>query len=217
MSDMTSSSQNSIADNIAEEIEALRAETIRALTPTLGEDQTQVVFGSGDPSSPLMIVGEAPGPQEDQEGQPFVGRSGQLLNEMLASVGLERARVWISNVVKVWPNKRSGRSLKTRAPYVAEKKASRPFFEREVALIAPRAIICLGGTSAKELISKDFKITEERGEWRDGPNGIPTLATYHPSYILRMQSMSSETGEQMQREFMDDLRRAATRAGLLEE
>jgi DNA polymerase len=197
-------------------IEALRNETVEALTPMLTDDQTQVVFGSGNPDSPLMIVGEAPGPQEDREGTPFVGRSGQLLNAALEKLGLSRDEVWISNVVKVWPNKRNGKTLKTRAPYVAERKASRPFFEREVGIVEPKAIICLGGTAAKELIDRDFRITEERGEWRKGPQNIPTLATYHPSYILRMQSTSTDVGEVMLQEFTNDLRRAAARAGLLE-
>ncbi len=196
-------------------IEVLRAETIATLTPLLTEDQTQVVFGVGDPASPLMLVGEAPGPQEDREGEPFVGRSGQFLNEALREIGLERERIWISNTVKVWPTTRTGRSLKTRPPNAAEKKASHPFFEREVALIGPKVILCLGGTAAKALIGKAFKITQERGEWREGPQGIPTLATYHPSYILRVQGMSPDSGAQLKQDFVADLSRAARRAGLL--
>ena len=198
-----------------EQIRHLQDETIRTLAPHLTEDQNQVVFGDGNPNATLMLVGEAPGPQEDKEGVPFVGRSGQLLSAMLEELGLSRDDIWISNVVKVWPTTRNGNSLRTRPPRAAERKASRPFFEREVALIQPEAIICLGGTAAKELIDRSFKITEERGEWRTGPQGIPTMATYHPSYILRIQSMDPERGQEMEREFVDDLRRAATRAGML--
>ncbi|HEX8680740.1 MAG TPA: uracil-DNA glycosylase family protein, partial [Ardenticatenaceae bacterium] len=83
--------------------------------------------------------------------------------------------------------------------------------------IRPRAILCLGGTAAQALIGKSFKITKERGEWREGPLGIPTMATLHPSYILRLQGMAPESGEEALRNFTDDLRRAAQRAGLLEE
>jgi DNA polymerase len=198
-------------------IEQLRAETIEALTPDLAEDQTQVVFADGNPNSPLMLVGEAPGPEEDRTGKPFVGASGRLLNQALEQLGLDREKLWISNTVKVWPNQRSGRSLKTRPPNAAEKKASRPFFDREIELIRPRAILCLGGTAAQALIGKSFKITKERGEWREGPLGIPTMATLHPSYILRLQGMAPESGEEALRNFTDDLRRAAQRAGLLEE
>ena len=198
-------------------IEQLRAETIEALTPDLAEDQTQVVFADGNPNSPLMLVGEAPGPEEDRTGKPFVGASGRLLNQALEQLGLDREKLWISNTVKVWPNQRSGRSLKTRPPNAAEKKASRPFFDREIELIRPQAILCLGGTAAQALIGKSFKITKERGEWREGPLGIPTMATLHPSYILRLQGMAPESGEEALRNFTDDLRRAAQRAGLLEE
>jgi uracil-DNA glycosylase len=198
-------------------IEQLRAETIEALTPDLAEDQTQVVFADGNPNSPLMLVGEAPGPEEDRKGTPFVGASGRLLNQALEQLGLDREKLWISNTVKVWPNQRSGRSLKTRPPNAAEKKASRPYFDREIELIRPRAILCLGGTAAQALIGKSFKITKERGEWREGPLGIPTMATLHPSYILRLQGMAPESGEEALRNFTDDLRRAAQRAGLLED
>jgi DNA polymerase len=203
--------------DIEQAIEQLRAETIEALTPDLAEDQTQVVFADGNPNSPLMLVGEAPGPEEDRKGTPFVGASGRLLNQALEQLGLDREKLWISNTVKVWPNQRSGRSLKTRPPNAAEKKASRPFFDREIELIRPRAILCLGGTAAQALIGKSFKITKERGEWREGPLGIPTMATLHPSYILRLQGMAPESGEEALRNFTDDLRRAAQRAGLLEE
>jgi uracil-DNA glycosylase len=202
--------------NRREAIAALRQEAIESLTPLLTPDQRQVVFGSGDPESPLMLVGEAPGPQEDREGEPFVGPSGQLLNTALEKIGLDRGRIWISNTVKVWPTRRSGTSLKTRPPNAAEKKASRPFFEREIDIIRPRVILCLGGTAAQALISKDFKITRERGEWRDGPNGIPTVATYHPSYLIRLQRGTPEQGQKALEEFHNDLTHAASRAGLLE-
>jgi uracil-DNA glycosylase len=202
--------------NRPEAIEALRLEVIECLTPLLTDDQRQVVFGSGDPESPLMLVGEAPGPQEDREGEPFVGPSGQLLNNALEEIGLDRARIWISNTVKVWPTRRNGRSLKTRPPNAAEKKASRPFFEREIEIIQPRVILCLGGTAAQALISKDFKITRERGEWRAGPMDIPTVATYHPSYLIRLQRGTPEQGQKALEEFHEDLTRAASRAGLLE-
>lgn len=200
-----------------EAIERLRQETIEALSPELTEDQTQVVFGTGDPASPLMLVGEAPGPQEDAAGIPFVGPSGKLLGEALDELGLDREQLWISNTVKVWPNRRNGRSLRTRPPYAAEKRASRPFFDREIELIQPEVILCLGGTAAQALLGKDFRITKERGEWREGPHGIPTIATLHPSYILRLQGMAPQEGVEALQHFTDDLRRAASRAGLLEE
>lgn len=198
-----------------EAINNLRNETINALTPLLTADQTQVVFGEGDPNSPLMLIGEAPGPQEDKQGRPFIGKSGKLLAEVLDLLGLKREQIWISNTVKIWPNKRSKNRLKTRPPYAAEKKASRPFFDREIQLIQPQVIVCVGGTAAKALIGKKFKITQERGQWREGPFKIPTLATLHPSYILRLQGMAPEKGKQGLIDFKADLRRAFIRAGLI--
>ena len=201
-------------DKVAE-IEALRTETVTALTPTLVKPQTKVVFGGGDPTSPLMLIGEAPGPQEDKQGTPFVGKSGQLLQKVLNELGITRDQIWISNVVKVWPNKSDGRSTQTRPPTAAEKKASRPYFDRELAIIQPQVILCLGGTSAQAIIGKNFKITEERGQWREGPLGIPTIATLHPSYILRMEGMAPEASVQALQDFRLDLRKAAERAGLI--
>ncbi len=199
---------------LQEAIAALQVETVTAITPLLTADQTQVVFGSGDPMSPLMLVGEAPGPQEDAQGIPFVGKSGQLLQKVLNENGIDRNQVWISNVVKVWPTKRDGKSLKTRPPTAAEKKASRPYFDREMEIIRPAAILCLGGTAAQALLGKDFKITTSRGEWRDGPLGIPTIATLHPSYILRLQGMAPDAYETAIVDFQSDVKKAVERAGL---
>lgn len=201
--------------NKTERVSALKSETIDALTPTLTPDQRQVVFGSGDPTSPLMLVGEAPGPQEDQQGEPFVGKSGQLLQQVLGELGLNRNQVWISNVVKVWPTTRNGKSLKTRPPTAAEKKTSRPYFDRELEIIQPQVILCLGGTAAQALLGKDFKITASRGEFREGPLGIDTIATLHPSYILRLQGMAPLDYEQAIANFRADVRNAVEKAGLL--
>lgn len=200
---------------VVEAIAALREQAIATLASTLDEDQIQVVFGAGDPTSPLMIVGEAPGPQEARQGVPFVGPSGELLNETLRELGIDRDRVWISNVVKVWPLTRSGRSVRTRPPTAAEQRASWPFFERELEIIRPKVLVLLGGTAAKAVLGKNFKITAERGEWREGPLGIPALATYHPSYVLRLQGMDPARGAEVLAQFKRDLQRAVERAGLL--
>lgn len=204
-----------MSTDTAEQIEALRQETERELEPTLNEDQKQVVFGAGNPNARMMLVGEAPGPQEDKEGTPFVGTSGQALNDILAEIGLDREELWISNVVKIWPNKRDGNTLRTRSPYADERRASWPFFEREVEIISPEVMVLLGGTAAKQILDSDFKVTKQRGEWYDGLNGIPTLATYHPSYILRMGGFDSTRGAELTEEFKSDLKKAAIRAGML--
>lgn len=202
--------------SIQRQLETLRAETIQALEGSLTEDQRQVVFGEGEPTSPLMVVGEAPGPQEDREGRPFVGRSGRLLNEVLTTLGLDRERLWITNLVKVWPNRRRGSSLRTRPPLAVEKRASRPFFDREVALIGPQVLLALGGTAAAGLLGRSVRLGQSRGRWHEGPGGTPTLVTYHPSYLLRLDGMDPARATEFRRHFTDDIRLAAERAGLLE-
>lgn len=204
-----------MSTDTAEQIEALRQETKRELEPTLNEDQTQVVFGAGNPNARMMLVGEAPGPQEDKQGIPFVGTSGQTLNDVLAELGIDRDDLWISNVVKIWPNKRDGNRVRTRSPYADERRTSWPFFEREVEIISPAVMVLLGGTAAKQILDSDFKVTKRRGEWYDGLDGIPTLATYHPSYILRMGGFDSTRGAELTEEFKSDLKKAAIRAGML--
>nr|WP_290668685.1 uracil-DNA glycosylase [Ardenticatena sp.] len=198
-------------------LEALRHEAETALAPLLTPDQTQIVFGEGNPDAPLMLVGEAPGPQEDREGRPFVGKSGQLLEQVLTELGLDRSRdVWVSNVVKVWPTRRHGRSLRTRPPNAAERRASWPFFEREVRIIQPKVLLLIGGTAAKTILGRNtLRMRDVRGTWLDTPFGIPALVTYHPSYILRMQGMRPEEATQLLTQFRNDVRTAAERAGVL--
>ncbi len=198
-------------------LEALRAEAVRALSPLLTADQTQVVFGAGDPASPLALVGEAPGPQEDRAGVPFVGPSGELLERVLRELGIARDQVWITNVVKVWPTRRQGRSRRTRPPNAAERRASRPFFEREMAIVRPRVLVLLGGTAAQEVLGRRLKVNEARGRWFETHLGAPALVTFHPSYIRRLQGMDPARGDRALAAFRDDLREAARRAGLVGE
>ncbi len=140
-----------------ERVSSLKAETIEALTPTLTPDQHQVVFGSGDPTSPLMLVGEAPGPQEDARGEPFVGKSGQLLQQVLGEVGITRSQIWISNVVKVWPTTRDGKSLKTRPPTAAEKKPAAPFLIANWKLFNRRSFSVWGAQRRRHSWAKSLR------------------------------------------------------------
>ncbi|GHD39540.1 DNA polymerase [Thalassobaculum fulvum] len=145
---------------------------------------TNTVFADGVPGAPVMIVGEAPGADEDRAGKPFVGVSGQLLDRMLASIGLDRGRnVYISNVLP-W------RPPGNRNPTEGEMAACLPFIRRHIELAAPKVLVLVGGTSAKTLLDRSEGITRLRGRWFDwqGPSGgpaIPAVATYHPAYLLR--------------------------------
>ncbi|EDP62862.1 Phage SPO1 DNA polymerase-related protein [alpha proteobacterium BAL199] len=145
---------------------------------------TNTVFADGVPGAPVMVVGEAPGADEDRAGRPFVGLSGQLLDRMLATIGLDRQRnVYISNVLP-W------RPPGNRNPTDNEMAMCLPFIQRHIELAAPRVLVLVGGTSVKTLLDRQEGITRLRGRWFDwqGPSAaaaVPALATYHPAYLLR--------------------------------
>lgn len=156
----------------------------------LCQTRTQVVFGDGPYLPPgeigIMIVGEAPGEDEDKQGKPFVGRSGKLLNAMLQEAGLNREQLWVSNTNKCRPVLIENGKYKNRAPTPAEQKACEIWWQNEVNLLKPQIMLCLGATAAKKLLENNkFQITKERGRWYPGPQNTELLVTYHPSYILR--------------------------------
>lgn len=141
------------------------------------------VFADGNPASRIMLIGEAPGEDEDRQGKPFVGVSGRLLDRMLEQIGLDRTNVYITNILP-W------RPPGNRSPTQAEIAACLPFLERHVALIGPRVIVPLGGTSAKTLLNCADGITRLRGQWREYPvpglpAAVPVLPMLHPAYLLR--------------------------------
>lgn len=142
---------------------------------------TQLVFADGNPAARVMLVGEAPGREEDLQGLPFVGRSGQLLDRMLAAIGLDRSSVYIANVVP-W------RPPGNRTPTPQETAICRPFIDRQIQLVDPDFLICLGGAAAKELMNTTEGILRLRGRWREfdtGKRSIRAMATLHPAYLLR--------------------------------
>lgn len=141
-----------------------------------------LVFADGNPQADIMFVGEAPGRDEDLEGRPFVGRSGQLLDRMLAAIGLDRGSVYIANVIP-W------RPPGNRAPTPHETEICRPFIERQIELVAPKVLVHLGGASAKTLLNTTEGILRLRGNWRTysaaSEATIPAMPTLHPAYLLR--------------------------------
>lgn len=152
----------------------------------LGEGATQIVPGEGNPNARVVLIGEAPGEEEDRQGRPFVGRSGKLLDQVLATAGFDRRDLWITNTVKHRPVAFEGRRAKNRAPLTSEIKAWRPCLETELKLIRPRVLVGLGAVAGKALVDPKFKITQQRGEWfTDSVLGVDILITWHPSYILR--------------------------------
>lgn len=168
---------------------AAAAGSLEELRAALGEfdgcslrlTATNLVFADGRPGSRVMLVGEAPGREEDLQGLPFVGRSGQLLDRMLAAIGLSRTDVYIANVVP-W------RPPGNRTPTPQESAACRPFLQRQIQLADPEFLICLGGAAAKELFGTAEGILRLRGRWRDHDTGTRTIramAMLHPAYLLR--------------------------------
>ena len=144
--------------------------------------RTQTVFGVGDETADWMFIGEAPGADEDAQGEPFVGRSGQLLTSMIKALGFEREQVFIANILKCRPPE-------NRDPQPAEVVECLPYLARQVALVQPKIIVCVGRIAAQNLLGVATPIGEMRGKvhrFRD--SGIPVVVTYHPSYLLRSPS-----------------------------
>ncbi|MGA8473950.1 MAG: uracil-DNA glycosylase [Candidatus Cybelea sp.] len=152
---------------------------------TIGYERRKNVYGEGDPFARLMVVGEGPGETEDELGRPFVGRAGQLLDRMLAAIGLPRAQVYICNTVKCRPTVPGPNGPRNRAPDAQEMENCRPFLEEQIGIIAPEVILALGSPAAKWFLGADFQITRMRGRWYVGPRGTPLMVTFHPAYILR--------------------------------
>jgi DNA polymerase len=144
-----------------------------------------VVFGVGDPNAEVLFVGEAPGEREDALGEPFVGKAGQLLDDMLAMIGLDRSRIYITNSIKCRPPQ-------NRDPLYTEKDACAPFLQRQLELMHPKIIVCLGRVSAMEMIKPDFKITQEHGQFFE-KNGVLMTALYHPAAQLRDTDKKPDT------------------------
>ena len=166
----------------------------------LWEMRTHVVVGKGNPNADILFVGEGPGQQEDLQGVPFVGPAGQLLDKMLASVGLTLDDVYITNVVKCRPPG-------NRDPHDDEKAACLNYLRYQFSLIHPKILVCLGRIAATTIISPDFRITRERGQWQER-KGCRMIATYHPSALLRDETKKRPAWEDMQaiRKKWDELR-----------
>jgi len=176
-----------------------RAEALRLIQEDLGEctrcvlsrlGRKTIVFGEGDPNAALMFVGEGPGADEDEQGRPFVGRAGQLLNKMIEAMGLKREQVYIANVVKCRPPG-------NRTPEREEIETCSPFLVRQIAVIQPRAIVALGAVAARCLLGLNEPMARMRGRWFDY-RGIRLAVTYHPAFLLRDPRQKKEAWKDLQ-------------------
>jgi len=157
----------------------------------LGHSRTKFVFGSGNPSADVLVIGEAPGADEDEAGLPFVGRAGQLLTKILESVNFSRDEVYICNILKCRPPN-------NRKPLVSETDQCEPYLKRQIDLVQPRYILCLGLTAASTLLRTKQAMKDLRGKTLTY-EGIPTVVTYHPAALLRNPEWKRDTWEDMKR------------------
>ena len=169
----------------AADLEAMARSLAGCKRCRLCQGRTQVVFGVGNPTARVVFMGEGPGADEDRLGEPFVGKAGQLLNAMLPSIGLERADVYIANVVKCRPPG-------NREPEPDEAAACMPFLKRQIELIDPAVVVCLGRTAARHLLGTTAPISSYRGRWAKWM-GRDVLPTYHPAYLLRNPAAKRES------------------------
>ena len=165
---------------------------------------TQTVFGEGSAEADVVFVGEQPGDREDLEGRPFVGPAGKLLDEALAEAGIDRSHVYVTNVVKHFKWKPQGKRRIHQKPNWREIAACRPWLDVEVAVLKPRVLVCLGATAAQALLGRDFRVSRQRGELVESPLAPNTIATVHPSSILRADDRDVQF-----REFVRDLEKVA--------
>jgi DNA polymerase len=158
--------------------------------PHLASSRKTVVFGVGSIDAQLMFVGEAPGADEDEQGEPFVGKAGQLLTKIIQATGLQRADVYIANILKCRPDT-PGQSAGNRKPTSDEMATCIPYLHEQIDLIRPKVIVALGATAVEGLLGKTIGITKLRGGWKTY-RSTPLMPTYHPAYLLRNQAMSEK-------------------------
>ncbi len=158
--------------------------------PHLASSRKNVVFGVGDINAKLLFVGEAPGEDEDEQAEPFVGKAGQLLTRIIQTMGLSRDTVYIANILKCRPDT-PGQTAGNRKPTSQEMQTCIPYLHEQIDLICPRILVALGGTAVEGLLGKTAGITKLRGHWQTY-RGIPLMPTYHPAYLLRNQALSEK-------------------------
>lgn len=171
------------------DLESLKKECLSCRSCALCETRNNVVFGVGKANAEVMFIGEGPGEQEDKKGEPFVGPAGMLLDDMLEMIDLDRSKVYIANIVKCRPPR-------NRDPLNLEQEACAQWLQRQIKLINPRIVVCLGRIAAQRFIKDDFKITREHGQWFI-KDGLMVMGMFHPSALLRDVSKRPEAFEDL--------------------
>ena len=193
------------------DLSALREASARCRGCPLYKNATQTVFGEGELSSRVMFVGEQPGNDEDLRGHPFVGPAGRLFDQALEAAGIDRSTAYVTNTVKHFKWEANGQRRIHKKPSSREIAACLPWLEREIALIQPEVLVCLGATAAQSLLGRDFKVTQQRGIVIATPLAPNAIATIHPSAILRQPTSDDRKREMDQ--FIADLKVAGSLLG----
>jgi len=188
---------------MAKSIKQLREDARACQDCPLWANATQTVFGAGDPQARVMLVGEQPGDEEDKKGLPFVGPAGKLLNRALEAAGVDREQLYVTNAVKHFKWQLRGKRRLHKTPAQREVDACHQWLQREIATVKPKVVVALGATAARAVISKDFKVSLQRGQFVESPLAPFVFATLHPSALLRVQ----EEGEREAafKQFVKDL------------
>ncbi|MGE5537073.1 MAG: UdgX family uracil-DNA binding protein [Gemmatimonas sp.] len=186
-------------------LESLRKRAAGCTACPLYRNATQTVFGEGSAGAAVMFVGEVPGDLEDKAGKPFVGPAGKLLDRCMAEAGIDRAKAYVTNVVKHFKWERAGKRRLHKRPNAGEIQACKPWLEAEIAVVKPTALVCLGATAAQALLGRDFRVSRSRGRFVPSNLAPHVLATVHPSALLRT------TGDREAEiaQFVADLRKVA--------
>ena len=190
-------------------LEVLASEAKHCKNCDLWKTGTQTVFGEGAAHARLVFIGEQPGDKEDLEGRPFVGPAGNLLNTAFEQAGINRNDVYVTNAVKHFKWEPRGKRRIHQKPNASEVAACRPWLDGELAAVKPEIVVCLGATAAQAILGKSFRVTKQRGEFIQSPEGYTVVATVHPSSILR--APDEDARHQEMRLFVDDLRKVAER------
>lgn len=188
--------------DITERIDELGAKAINCQACELCETRTNVVFGEGNPETPLVLVGEGPGANEDATGRPFVGRAGQLLDQVLRENGITRKHIYICNVIKCRASITENGSVRNRPPKTSEVASCLPWLQQQLEIIKPVVILCLGAPAANVIIHKDFRMTKERGIWYSSSYANYAMAALHPAYVLRQDG---DTFGEARRSLVEDI------------
>ena len=188
-------------------LQELAQESQKCRNCDLWRNATQTVFGQGSSSAPIMLIGEAPGDQEDRQGKPFVGPAGTLLRMLLNEAGIDLQQVYLTNVVKHFKWEPRGKRRIHKTPNSSQIKACRFWLDAEIAALKPKVIVCLGATAAQALLGRQFRVTQHRGELIYSDLAPYVMATVHPSAILRAPDENPR--RQQEREFLADLTEVA--------